>query len=293
MTLVDRLRERARRSRPDRLVRRDVQGVTLALPWSHRLPDYALEFPAYGQNLVAVARVVGDVEREPFVVVDVGANVGDSALQILAAVDARILCVEGDPYWLRFLELNVRNDSRVTVEPGLVLPDHAGATEAVRARGTTRFVASDAPTGQRTVDAGTLRDRCADLGRVRLVKSDTDGYDTRIVPTLARAWSDEHPVLFFEYDPPMSRGAGDPDPGAVWSELAASGYDRVYVWDNLGAALGEYPITEVAARAEVLELPVAERGYHYWDVAVLHSEDTALRSGLSVLVADAATTSRS
>src|SRR6478609_8505601 len=123
MSLATRLSGRLRRAWPDRVVRREVQGVELFLPWSHRLPDYAERFPAYGQNLVAVAEAVARDEVGPFVMVDVGANVGDSALQVLAKVDARVLCVEGDEYWLDYLHRNVDGEPRVRIVPALVLPD--------------------------------------------------------------------------------------------------------------------------------------------------------------------------
>jgi nucleoside-diphosphate-sugar epimerase len=57
---------------------RDVPGVLLAMPWSHRLPDYARFFPAYGQNLVDLAVGLGEIDK-PLGVMDVGATIGDSA----------------------------------------------------------------------------------------------------------------------------------------------------------------------------------------------------------------------
>jgi FkbM family methyltransferase len=76
-------------------------------------------------------------------VLDVGANVGDSALQILDAVDARILCVEGDDFYLDFLDLNVGEDPRVTIVAALLSseePQESAPMRAVRAGGTSRFV---------------------------------------------------------------------------------------------------------------------------------------------------------
>src|SRR5690242_14860117 len=86
---------------PEREVTRTVQGVELRMPWSHRLPDYAAAVPAYGQNVVRLAEALGGDHTLP--VVDVGANIGDTALQVLHRVDARVLCVEGDPHWLTWL----------------------------------------------------------------------------------------------------------------------------------------------------------------------------------------------
>jgi len=262
-----------RRAFGNRSVRREVQGVSLAMPWSHRLPDAARLHASYGQNLVALAVGLGEVDR-PLGVLDVGANIGDSALQILAKADARVLCVEADPEYLPYLERNVGLDGRCVIEFGLLVSDAAEAygLGAVRNGGTTSFV----PGGGGAAPALTVADlpgRHPQLPPIRLVKSDTDGHDTRLIPPLARAYAASRPVLFFEYDPQLTRAVGRTDPSAVWAELRSAGYSTVGVWDNFGNPIMVLPIEEVSARAAILDKPFKERGYHYWDVAAVHAGD--------------------
>ncbi len=270
---------------PRREVVREVQGVRMVLPWSHRLPDYAAAAPEYGQNLVRLAaRLARDT---PLTVLDVGANVGDSALQILAATDARILCIEADPGYLHFLHLNVDADDRIAVEEALLVPvadEQATGVRAVKVGGTARFHASSGTeTTLRTVSPGELRARHADLDRLRLVKSDTDGYDVALVPAIAGEWADRRPVLFFEYDHALSREAGH-DPLEVWSALAEHGYDTVAVWDQGGRPLGLTDVTEIGGLTGDLERPLGRRSQHYWDVAVAHHADAAGIQALRDLV---------
>ena len=81
------------------------------MPWAHRLPDFAAATPTYGQNVVDLAeRLATGVE--PLQVIDVGANIGDTALQVLNRVDARVMCIEGDPYWLEWLRANTEGTPR-------------------------------------------------------------------------------------------------------------------------------------------------------------------------------------
>ncbi|UUZ57627.1 FkbM family methyltransferase [Nocardioides sp. B-3] len=212
-----------RRLRPDREVVRVVQGVELRLPWSHRLPDYARLAPAYGQNIVALSTALG--AADPLRLIDVGANVGDTALQVLAAVDGEVLCVEGDPHWLDWLHRNVDREPRITVHPGLLWSgDDRLDLAPVRRGGTTRFAPGEADAAQ-VITPAALRVAHPGFDRVRLVKSDTDGHDVRLVPALAEARADASPVLFFEYDHGLSRLAGN-DPLAVWPGLAAPGLCR-------------------------------------------------------------------
>jgi FkbM family methyltransferase len=259
---------------PDRAVVREVQGVRMTLPWSHRLPDYARVMPAYGQNLVRLAELLAEGD-EPLTVLDVGANVGDSTLQILAATDATVLCVEADAYFLNYLHRNVDGDPRVTVQESLLT---AGASDVpmapVRVGGTTRFEPGTSDLTASSVSTDQLRADHPAFESLRLAKSDTDGYDVELIPAIARTWADSTPVLFFEYDHKLSRLAGN-DPLAVWAELAGLGYEAVAVWDNYGRPVGHFAIADVATAAAVLDEPVDGRAQVYWDVAVVHGKDAA------------------
>jgi FkbM family methyltransferase len=267
---------------PNRKVVREVQGVTMVLPWPHRLPDYAHHGP-YGQNLVQLAAALAE-PIAPVTVLDVGANVGDSALQILDATDARILCVEADPYFLEYLHLNVDKDPRVAVVEALLTPDpDTEATTAVRTGGTTRFAEGDVDDAVRTVTPQALRETYPSFANVRLVKSDTDGYDVTLVPAIAEAWGTARPVLFFEYDHRLSRIAGN-DPLAVWPRLAELGYRDVAVWANSGKPLGRTTVADIGAHTAPLEERVGLRAQTYWDVAVVHADDRAGLAAVEQLV---------
>jgi len=265
---------------PNRVVQREVQGVLLSMPWSHRLPDYTRTFPEYGQNLVALAVALA-VDEPSFSVIDVGANIGDSALQILDAVPgARVMCVEGDEYWLRFLRMNTGTNERVSIVPALIV-DQASELVAVRAKGTTRFVAGAGGT-MPSLTGHELRAQ-QDFDNVRLIKSDTDGYDTRIVPALAAAWTDSKPVLFLEYDPRLTRLAGDDDPLSVWDRLTDLGYADAVVWGNTGDLVGAMPMAELITGSAHID-HLADGDDRYWDVALAHTDDVQGRVALRRVV---------
>ncbi|GAA1503887.1 FkbM family methyltransferase [Nocardioides humi] len=269
---------------PFRPVVRQVQGVELVLPWSHRLPDYAAWGPLYGQNLVELARLLA--ASEPLTVLDVGANVGDSAVQILNAADGQVLCIEADRAYLEFLHRNVDRDARIHVVEALLTVDGGDSgTTAVRTGGTTRFVEGASGDAMPTVSPASLRADHPAFDRLRLVKSDTDGYDVQLVPAVAEAWADSRPVLFFEYDPYLTRLA-DLDPEAVWPSLSGLGYEYVAVWDNGGLAVGRTTVDRIAEQGRVLdEVPGGRaRSRGYWDVAVVHRDDVEGLRAITELV---------
>ncbi len=258
-----------------RVVCRHVQGVDLYLPWGHLLPDYARARPTYGQNLVALAQGLQRAGGGPLPVLDIGANVGDSASQIMAGTDARVLCVEADPYWAGYLRRNVGGDARATIVEVLLTAGEGGGAGArpVRRGGTTRFVEQAGAGDLPALSVAQLRDLHPAFDRCRLVKSDTDGFDTTLVPAVAEVWKDRPPVLFFEFDPGLARLAGDRDPNQLWEQLSVLGYRRLAIWDNTGDPLGQLDTPDAAAAAARLEPRPVDLGYHFWDVAAWHRDD--------------------
>lgn len=270
-----------------RMVRR-VQGVTLEMPRSHMLPVYARLRPKYGQNLVELAAgLKAAAPDETLAVMDVGANIGDSALQIIARTGARVLCVEGDPYWVRYLRANVGSEPNAVVAEVLLAPDDTdwSAASPVREHGTTRFVTdAEGDRSQPLATAAELRRQYPEFDRLRLLKCDTDGFDPVLVPAVGSAWRDTHPVLFFEFDPTLARLTGNDLPNKVWDDLAELGYDRLAVWDNAGDPLGQMDISDAVEHARTLEPRPEHYGYHFWDVAACHADDQAARDVLNALV---------
>lgn len=267
-----------------RKVVRDVQGVRMVLPWAHRLPDYVAHNPNYGQNLVELARLLA--ETSPLTVMDIGANVGDSALQILHAADGKVLCVEGDTAYLEFLHLNVDNDPRITVVEALLAVGAVGErTKAVRTGGTTRFETGAEHDAMPSVTPSALRAEFPDFAELRLIKSDTDGYDVSLVPAVAQEWADAHPVLFFEYDPYLTKIA-QLDPLAVWPQLRELGYVDIAVWDNGGTPIGRMTPETIGERSAVLDIFPGNRpaARTYWDVAVVHGDDQLALAALDQLI---------
>ena len=279
-----------RRMFAKRTVRRHILGTDLYMPWSHALPEWSRPGSRYGLNLLELATALAGRMAPgelPMTVLDIGANIGDSAALIMARADARVLCVEGDPYWARYLHLNLDGDDRAVLEEALLVPDEEGSVAAgpQRSRNSTAFVDSSADVpAVANVSVRALRDKHPAFSSLRLVKSDTDGFDAALVPAVAEVWADARPVLFFEFDPAQTRAVGNDEPQALWPALAALGYSAMAVWDNAGDPLGRLDIADAPVAAATLEPRPTSLGYRFWDVAACHADDAAGAQVLSELV---------
>lgn len=258
-----------------------VHGVSLLLPRHHALPSHVQQFPEYSTNVVRVASAVA-VKYPDAPLIDVGANVGDTANFLRARLPNSILAVEGDPHWWPYLEANTASLADVT-RAGVFLGAAAGLLmlRVERRAGTTSF-AHDESSGvpvQVSTAQGLLQ-RFPTFEQARLVKTDTDGNDYAIVQSFLSSRLSHAPVFFFEHDPHLNPG------GVRASEdlriaLVGRGYRRALWWDNFGRFL-------VAADLENRDLWESLAAYvpapgaaYYWDVAAFSGDDTDIADSLS------------
>jgi FkbM family methyltransferase len=217
----------------DPLVEIQVAGSRLLAPLSHDLPLYQRSFMHYDTALPRLACHLQAASGAMLAIVDVGANIGDSAAALLALPETRVLAIEGNE---RFFQLLTANSAqwadRLTPVHCLLGERSEVLAAAIDARrGTGRLRPS-----QDTVVLRTLADVVDEhpaFRNARLVKIDTDGFDIAILRG-ARPWlAAARPVLFFEYDPHFWRPI-TPDGARLFCELADVGYGPLLAYDNFG-----------------------------------------------------------
>lgn len=202
----------------DPTVRHRVGEVEIELPLSHQLPFFRHAHPEYDR---AVGRIAAELGGP---VVDVGANVGDTAAAVRAETDAPILCVEGDARFFALLERNAARLGDVELERAYVEGPERGAVE--RGAGTARVVEGAEELPSRPLRA--ILDAHPRFGSPALLKLDTDGMDVAILEANLDLLARRRPVVFFEYDPHL--GAAP----AIFERLADAGYARADWYENTG-----------------------------------------------------------
>lgn len=271
-----------RRFLPSQEVSREILGARLTLPRSHMLPTYSRHFPLYGRNLVELAAALNEEGGgTEFIFVDVGANIGDSACQVLRVTGGKALCVEGDPHWISYLQRNAADLESVVIASALLIPSQTIGPLGVaptRSAGTTSFHAlprdeAGSVASYSTLTPTELLNLFPEFAHANLIKTDIDGWDIPLIPAIVSAWAQSRPVIFFEYDPAMTERAGN-DPHGLWRALASSGYETAAIWDNYGEPLGMASVSELCVW-ENRGGSIDRSKCFYWDVAVAHSSDEA------------------
>lgn len=259
-------------------VRFRVGKADLQLPFSHELPYYRWAHPLYDTALERLARAAA-AHHPDGTILDIGANVGDSAALFRAGCEYALLCVEGDPRFARHLESNAsRIGGRVIVERAFVgAHDGFVAARAVsRGGGTARLQpAGDARTP--VLSAATLLARHADLPPLRIVKVDTDGFDWAILEAGLDVWAERRPVLFFECDPVFYEPEWDPRP--LLRRLASIGYGTLLAYQNTGELVGAVDLSDARAVTSLHGWLRGRRGAAYLDLCTFHRTEARLADG--------------
>ncbi len=278
------------RWRTRRWVRRSymVGKYRIELPPGHMLDQHQHAFRNYDRKLPVVATLV-DAKYPHTVTLDIGANIGDSAVALRSAVHGPILCVEGNPAFLPYLHSNLRllpGTNRVI--PKFIRPSETDTSNFVirTARGTAHLLSNDPSRLTSDVpDTTTVREIVvdnADLGQVKLVKTDTDGFDFAILRGALDTLTDSMPVLYFEFDPLI--GSSSPQVAAQAIEgLVNIGYRKVVVYDNYGNFLTGTTLTVELALdlvASVTQCNLAGGGARYFDLCCFSAADTDIFEAL-------------
>lgn len=223
----------------------NVYGRTLTVPAEHPLPAILLDFPHYNKPLSLAIQAIENVvpTRSAIAVIDVGANVGDTA----AIIEQRLpnlcsyLCIEPDRDMAAILRSNYPDDSRVQIE-ACFIGEEEGAPVRLeddgRANPSTKL-AHDTDSRNQTIHDRLVRLDTIALpfaqaqGHVDLIKVDTEGYDFSVLRSGSQLLDRYKPSLFLEWYPQLLAGLSE----EVWNGfeyLNKLGYQDFVFFTNEG-----------------------------------------------------------
>jgi FkbM family methyltransferase len=257
--------------------------ATVILPADHLLPVYQREHRLYDRFLPYLVKFI-----EPqSIVIDVGANCGDT---LAAMHDANglvtYICIEADSAFFEFLERNAQRirDRDQTAHvvlvkalvgrqvTGVLLEGVHGTKHAVVASPnslTTGLLSSQ------TLDALVLQEASTHSKRIRLIKSDVDGFDYDVIDSASSIIAEQHPILFFECDHRNSGQREGYERTLDW--LRTQGYESWVIFDNFGEVL-----LRTSVLGDVLQLVdyisrqksrCTSRTIHYFDLLAATRKD--------------------
>jgi FkbM family methyltransferase len=270
----------------DPLVTFQFEGTTLLAPISHELPLTRKRLPHYSANLGRIAAHL--LTKYPDLsVIDIGANIGDSAAIIRRMAHVPILCIEGNARYFELLKKNVAHFGEVYPVQAFV----GSATGQVRGRiqawkGTGSIVLDEQ--SSQTIPMKTLStvlEAYPQFRQSKLLKLDTDGFDVSILHSELELLGRLRPVLFFEYSAPAFSSYED-ESFTIFEALQKRGYRALFVYEETG----EYSLCAHLDNSTLVQdihrFYSDRRDKRYSDLCVFHGDDADLCQSLRLAELD-------
>jgi FkbM family methyltransferase len=239
--------------------------------------------PDYNGELARLVKTA--ITKYPdLAMIDVGANVGDTAAIAKIAADIPVFCIEGDPHAFKLLQQNIRQFSNVQARNALLgeRPEEI-SVHFQKVGWNLTVVPTDGPSTTRV--ALTTLDECVrDLDtveRYRLLKVDTEGFDCRILRGGMSYIERVKPMIMMEYNRENMDQIGEPGLPTLVT-LRGIGYRDILVYDESGRLL----LATTLAEEELLRdlhayAPGKDSDIYYYDLCLFHSVDADIAAAFT------------
>ena len=207
-----------------------IGDFEIEIPPGYGLPDIQHDHKLYDRFLPILVKFISSNK----LIIDIGANIGDTAVSIVQYCENPIICCEPSSVFFPYLERNINQlpnimSNRITVfnkfvGTGLLTGelDHTSWGTA-----STRIT-----NGSKLNSYSSLDTLIEESSNVILVKVDTDGFDFDIIKSAEKILSNSEPILYWEnqiLEEFQLDGYND-----LYNILAKHKYNHVFIFDNYG-----------------------------------------------------------
>lgn len=199
----------------------------LDVPEHHPIDVLMAESPCRDLNVGIVAKYAACKYPDKSII-DIGANVGDTAAVIAHHCPNRLILVEGSDFYIKYLMVNApRLGNEFEIHKVFLNDGNPMKGTLQHWGGTAVFAITDQGPVTETIRLGDLT-----KDSVCFVKSDTDGYDFGILTAGIEWIAAGKPALLYEC---QIGSAGELDAAVLLtSRLRDAGYAHFIVWDASG-----------------------------------------------------------
>ena len=182
-------------------------------------------------------------------IIDIGANIGDTAILVKSKTNCKIICVEPDNYFLSILEKNISLNNLTDIEifPHPISNQSKSVSIVKNQLSSTANISEDKDGELVTYSIKQLIEILkVDINQYPVLKIDTDGFDWDVLKSLVEYYetigNSKFKFIFFEFQFYLNN-LGFHDPEMDWrinefiialNKLKTFDYNILYVFDNFG-----------------------------------------------------------
>lgn len=257
-----------------------VGKFTIEIDNTNPLCNIFITNPRYSSELGRLVKIVFD-KYPSLVVLDIGANIGDTLALIKSAADIPVICIEGDSYCFDFLKKNSSQFDNVKLYNQYLGEFTQNITAKLDKKGwNTTILPNSQDEGFESIDLISLDDfflkEKVVTKDIKIIKTDTEGFDLLILRGGINFISSIKPVLYMEYNRDNMFKINE-DGLSTLLKFSDLGYDMVLIYDPAGRFILSTSIRDVHLITQLHNYIDGHYSYiHYFDLCIFHQDDHQL-----------------
>ena len=273
MKILTKIKEKLREKFPFSY---SVFGKRIYAPPGHKKYKYMQDFKNHDIKLSFLSKLAA-VKYPKSTILDIGANIGNSLAMIKeGAPKINVICIEANLFFYKYLIKNVKNYIN-TICLQVFVSEIQGTINVKKdlCRGSTIY--QETSKGGERISSSTLAEILVsnEVEQCSLIKTDTDGFDFKILKSSIETIKYHKPLLFFEYDINWNK-IDINDSIALIELLYTNGYSFI-IYDNYGNYM-QYVKEDIVNTFENLNIYILQTrkyggGYYYSDILAVHKND--------------------
>lgn len=241
--------------------------------YTHKLAEYQKIFSKYDRQLARICNVLREKKKEPLSIIDVGANIGDTVVNI-GQKDAFYLLIEGNRDFYKYINKNLKKYN-YQVEYTF-LSDEIDNVTPLSHDGTAKLTKADGSNGIMSCKLDCILTSKYQDTKFDLLKIDTDGFDFKVLRGAEAFLSEQTPFVFFEWDKMFLREQKE-DEMSIFNYLESKGYYNLILFDNFGNYFATTDTTELPILKEYIEnTRLCDKPVYYDVLAIPNNSDVTL-----------------
>ncbi len=212
-----------------------IGNYQIETPPNFALPVYQKTHKLYDRFLPVLAKHINHNK----LIIDIGANIGDTTIAMLQQCNNNIICIEPSDLFFPYLERNLKklkpkDFNRVKIIKQLVGTGVLSGELDHTFVGTATLKVNG---NQKSHTHIPLDQLIEDHSGVVLIKVDTDGFDFDVIKSAEKILLDSEPILYWEnliLENFQKDGYEE-----LYASLTQKGYKYIYIFDNFGNLITE------------------------------------------------------
>jgi FkbM family methyltransferase len=209
---------------------------------------------------------------------DVGANTGDTVAIVKSARDIPVISIEGDKFSFSYLQRNTKQFQQVRIFNNFLGEKDDTIQADLQKKGWNTTIVPDTGSGNKiemiTLDSLVTNNFSATAHTIKLLKIDTEGFDTIIIRGALQYIKATKPVIYFEYNNDNMQAIKEDGLATIW-QLEKLGYKTILFYDDRGRFILSTNLEDKATIQHMNDYADGKNGLiYYYNICLFHEEDT-------------------